>query len=78
MIRWKTKAVAYAVLAGTVAAMLPTVMLYAPGPTAMAPATAPEQMVAPVRGDDWPVLENPDGDEIMIVDLRGRHANRPA
>lgn len=84
MIRWKPNAVASVMLARPVSGMMPvlmltlmlTVVLYPPSPSAMAPTSHPEQRIAPIYGEDWPVLENPDGDEIMIVGLRPRH-DRP-
>ena len=80
MIRWMTKAMAYGLLMGTgigtvigtATGSLPGLALHGSGASAMAPAAVPEPWVAPVRGEDWPVLENPDGDEIMIVRLPAR------
>ena len=74
MIRGKTKWIVHGLLLGWIAAMV----VYVPGPGAMAPAGIPEIRVAPVGGYDWPVLENPDQYDIMVAGLHACHANLPA
>lgn len=45
---------------------------FAAAPSAMTPMTHPELLIAPADGEDWPVLENPDQEDIMVVNLVSR------
>lgn len=78
MIRGKSKWIVQALLLGWIAAVVMVVVVYVPGPGPMAPAGIPEMRIAPVGGDDWPVLENPDQYDIMVAGLHACHANLPA